>query len=298
MDACAYDRASANDRAECNGHQGAHRSEDQRRVEGLRRSLVARARPLGAQTARKCLALGVTAPRECENLTSLRNGDLRDQVRRRSEAVDAEPARISRDPVRPIADQPCAEQRRCFEITVLPWEWKREPRVRDRVLRVTAVELIARETRLGAEILAPRAAVFAVPAGAAEPWHADALTLACALHALAARDHRGDDLVPGNHRQPRVGKLAVDEVKIGAAHAAGANLEQELPRPRRWARTVDELQRSARCVENHGEHGYPRNRSRASPIRATVMTSMPSIACLGRFAAGIRAVRKPSLAAS
>ena len=43
-------------------------------------------------------------------------------------------------------------------------------------------------------------------------------------------DDEADDLVPGNERQFRIGKLAVDDMQIGPAHGSGTHRDQELLR--------------------------------------------------------------------
>ena len=42
-------------------------------------------------------------------------------------------------------------------------------------------------------------------------------------------EHLADDLVAGDERQLRVGELAVDDVQVGPADAAGAHAQQDLP---------------------------------------------------------------------
>jgi len=44
--------------------------------------------------------------------------------------------------------------------------------------------------------------------------------------ARTARDDASDDLVPGDERRPVRLQLALDDMKIGAAHAAGRDAEQ------------------------------------------------------------------------
>ncbi len=176
-------------------------------------------------------------------------------MRRRSEAVDAEPARVARDPIGSIADQPGAEQRRRLEVAVALGKCKGKPDIGDGILGVAAIELIAGEAGLRAEVLASRRAILAMTAGAAEPGHAHAFALALLVDTLPACCDRAHDLVARHHGQSRIGELAVDEVKIRSANAAGVNRDQHLAGTGRRAAALGPLQRSARRFKNHCPHG-------------------------------------------
>ncbi|HEY3549892.1 MAG TPA: hypothetical protein VGK69_02410 [Gaiellaceae bacterium] len=58
----------------------------------------------------------------------------------------------------------------------------------------------------------------------------------------------------GDERELRPRQLAVDDVEIGAADAAGGYLQQHLTRLRHRIRHLLEPQRLARCVEHHRAH--------------------------------------------
>ena len=62
----------------------------------------------------------------------------------------------------------------------------------------------------------------------------------------AALLHRGDDLVAEDQGKLRPGQLAVCDVQVGAAHAAGADFEQDLAGARFRQRTILETQRGPR----------------------------------------------------
>jgi hypothetical protein len=80
-----------------------------------------------------------------------------------------------------------------------------------------------------------------MPAGKAEPGHADTVPNGKALHALAFFYHGADDFMSGNQRQLRLGQFAVHHMQVGPAHAASVNAEQNLLRAR----------------FGHGEIGFP-----------------------------------------
>ena len=115
--------------------------------------------------------------------------------------------------------------------------------VRRRVFGVATVEGVAGEASSVAEVLAVRAAEAASPVRPAEPGHADAIVV---LESSAALLHRGDDLVAEDQGKLRPGQLAVCDVQVGAAHAAGADFEQDLAGARFRQRTILETQRGPR----------------------------------------------------
>jgi len=176
-------------------------------------------------------------------------------MRRCAEPVDPERASIARQPIGAVADQPRAEQRRGIEIRIALGQCETVARVRDGKFRVAAVDLVAREARFRAEILATASAVAAMSARAPEPWHADASADGVLGDAGAALDDCADDLVTRNYRHLRVGQLAFDEVKIGAADAAGADSDQHLPGSWRRARQRLEAQGQPRRGKQHRLHG-------------------------------------------
>ena len=85
------------------------------------------------------------------------------------------------------------------------------------------------------------AAVAAYLAGGAEPRDADAITKAEAPDTGTEPDHGADDLVSGHPRQLRQREVAVDDVQVRAAHAAGMNSQQDLVGRRRRNFAVDRL---------------------------------------------------------
>ena len=156
-------------------------------------------------------APGVAGAHEREHAPALVRRDLADDVRRRAEAVQPEPRAVARHPQRPEADQPAAQQRRDLEIAQRVGQIEHEPLVGHGVLGVAAVDVLAGEPAGHAQVLAAGAAVRARPVRPAEPWHADAPPV-----------HRADDLVAQDQRQMAGRDLAVAQVQVGPADAAGA----------------------------------------------------------------------------
>src|SRR5207244_7999947 len=82
----------------------ADRREEERGVELLGRRLVGAAGPSGAEPSREILRRAVARPGEGVDLAALVAGDLRDDVRGRAEAVDADAPRVAGHAQRAIAE--------------------------------------------------------------------------------------------------------------------------------------------------------------------------------------------------
>src|SRR4029450_10986884 len=86
-------------------------------------------------------------------------------------------------------------------------------------------------------------------------------------------------LVAGDERQLRLSQLAIDDVEIGAAYAAGADLDQELAGSRFAQRQVTPFERPSGGGEHHaicaGRAGHRRRPRRvgAQKLFATQYTS-------------------------
>ena len=123
-----------------------------------------------------------------------------------------------------IADQARTEQRRGACVRKRFGNGYAVALIRDGELGVPAVERVAGELRLDAQIFPARAAIEAFATGPAEPWDADALS--DTEQALARSPHASDaadDLVAQDERKLGVGQLAVDHVQVRAADVAQAS---------------------------------------------------------------------------
>ncbi len=87
-----------------------------------------------------------------------------------------------------------------------------------------------------------------------QPGNADPLADGEILDPGAEPLDQADHLVAGNDRQPRIGQLAVDDVQIGAADAAGFDANQQPPRPGRRRRPLFEDERRADRMQRHRAH--------------------------------------------
>ena len=154
MDAGAHHRPSLGGVAKRLRYQRAHRREQNGGVHFLRWRCARVARPGGPQLAGETLCLCITRPGESENLAPLPAGHLGDDVCRRAETVDADPFCIAGRGQRAIADQPRAKQRRRFGIRVCIRQGKAIAPVGQREFGIAAIQGIAGELRLVAEVFA------------------------------------------------------------------------------------------------------------------------------------------------
>ena len=277
VDPRADDGAALRDRRERRRDELAGRGEDDRRVEllgrrGPRPPIPRRAS--GRTPAPRASPSRVTAKtrRPCASATCVTMCAAAPKPY--SPSRSASPA--SRE--RAVADQPRAEQRRRLQVAEPLGDREAEALVGDDPLGVAAVEVVAREARAVAEVLAAARAEAALAARPAEPRHAEPPAVA----GLA------DDLVARHERQLRSRELAVDHVQVGAADAAGADAEKHLARGGLGALELGRPQPRAGRLEHHRPHGERSTTiltpglpdawcSQASAIRSSSYVSMSKL---------------------
>src|SRR5205085_9610052 len=98
-------------------------------------------------------------------------GHLADDVRGRTEPVQADPRRVAGHRERPLSDESGAQERGRLKVRISLGHGKGVALVGDRVLRVPAVDVVTGEARAVAEVLQPRAAVAALAVSPPEPRH-------------------------------------------------------------------------------------------------------------------------------
>jgi len=253
VDSRAHHRAAAHRVAKRLGQEATVRGEDDRRLERLGRLGGRIASPGDAQPAGEGLSLNVAGPGEGEHPSALVACDLRDDVRRRAEAVEPDRAGVPRHAQRAVADQAGAEQRRGLRIGGARRQGEAEPGIGDRVLRESTVDVEAGESGPLAEVLPARDAEPARPAGPAQPRNADPRAGADRCRGWTsgpvgcgpvgsgpigsgpigsgprARAHdRPHDLVARYEGQAGDAELSVDDVQIGAADAARVHPDEKL----------------------------------------------------------------------
>lgn len=88
----------------------------------------------------------------------------------------------------------------------------------------------------------------------AEPRHTDAVAKARGIDAEADSFDDADDLVSRHEGQSGVVELAVDNVKVGATHGTGFDLQPYLARPRLRIGPLDSDKPRLRSFEHHRFH--------------------------------------------
>ena len=178
-------------------------------------------------------------------------------MRRVAKAIETNPLRVAGQPQGAIADQSRAEQWRRLQVRIVLRQWKTEALIGDEVLRIAAIEVIAGEFRLQAQVLETAPAEAAGFVNESEPGHADSLFRRKAVRAIAPPGDVANHHVPDDEWQLGVQQLAVDDVKIGAADGADGDLDQDLLRARAWDGQVFEAQRLSDGAEAHRLHAPP-----------------------------------------
>ena len=183
-------------------------------------------------------------------------------LRRAGSRGDAarQPGVVADDPDQPqaaVADDAGAEQRSCSHRRHAGRETVDEPGRRDRVLGEAAVHVPAGEERVLAEVLLPAPAEAAGLVGLVQPRHADAVADgerrrargAARRDEVRARPERhdlADDLMTGDDGRAVRRQLALEDVQVGAADAAGQHPQEDLARTRLGHRELDEPERRLR----------------------------------------------------
>ncbi len=91
-------------------------------------------------------------------------------------------------------------------------------------------------------------------AGVAQPRHADAVPHPELFHLSAPGRHRADDFVAEDQGQLGFGQLAVHDVQVGAADAAGPHPDEHLLRAGMRDRDLQVFEGLARGLQDHGVH--------------------------------------------
>ena len=168
-----------------------------------------------------------------------------------------QPGVFADDPDQPqaaVADDAGAEQRGRRHRRHAGRQTVDEPGRRHRVLGEAAVDVPAGEQRVLAQVLLAAVAEAAGLVGLVQPRHADAVADGERRRArLAARrdelgagsegDDLADDLMAGHDGRAVRRQLALQDVQVGAADAAGQHPQQDLARTRLGHRELDEPER-------------------------------------------------------
>ena len=256
MDAGADDAAALAHGLQGERHQVADRREEDRRVERRGRRLVRRAGPGRAELEGERARPRVLAPGERENLATLRARDLGDEVRGGAEPVEPDAAAVACLHERAPADEARAEERRERGVVTFFAERERVARVGDRRRGEPAVARVPGEERPVAEVLLVTPARLADAAGEAEPRNADPRPDREPGDTGPDRVDASDDLVTEDDRKLRIREISVGDVEVRSADTARGDPDAKLARARLRIGELDRLERRARLLECHRQHGF------------------------------------------
>ena len=179
---------------------------------------------------------------------------------RRAEPEEPEPAvRLdAADPQCAIPDDASAEQRRRGNVVDLLRQPHRDVCSGARELGKAAIAIPAGEDRQGAQVLAAFAAEPADAACPGEPRDSRPVSGHPALDVRARRLDAPDDLMPEDDRQLPRCEIALGELKVGSAHAARRDTQEQLARSGLGHRELSQDEwitgDRARPIENEGAH--------------------------------------------
>jgi hypothetical protein len=97
-------------------------------------------------------------------------------------------------------------------------------------------------------------------AGSGKPRNPDAPANPERIKAATYHVDPADDFMARNKRKLRAQQFAVDDVKVGAAHAAGADANPDLTVGRAGIRPLDKLERLTSTFQHHCAHSIRRLR--------------------------------------
>jgi len=221
-------------RPERKGHKFSGRGKNDGCIERRGRRLADSAGPGRAERPGEGLSLIVVLPSKCVHIFAEKHRRLRDDMRCRAESVKADTTGFPGKGESAEPDEPSAKKRRGFFVAESGWNGETESFVGDRELRESAVNSIAGEARLVAEIFPAAFTVTAYSAGGSEPGHTDAVINGEPGRALSACGNRSDDLVAADERPFRRWELSVNDMEVGTAYPAGAHPYEHLVFAGRW----------------------------------------------------------------
>src|SRR5688572_19320973 len=207
-------------------HQRTDRRKDNRRMQRVWWPLRSVSGPDCAEFRREVLRVGVPRPGECVDCATLVLGDLDQDMRRSAEAVDAKARCSARFAKAAVTNQPGTEQGRRLDVREGARNRETKARIRHRIFGVAAIEGVAGELRLVAQILAAGNAKLAGAAGPTQPGDAGAIADLEPFHSFSHLLDDTDDFVPWNDGKFRIGKFALYQMQIGATDSAGADAKK------------------------------------------------------------------------
>jgi LTXXQ motif family protein len=288
----ADDAASFADRAQRRRDKHSDRCIDYGAVERLGWRVIGTSHPACAKLFREFLRGDVACPGESEHLAALPARDLRDDVRGGTKAVESNIFAVSSHLQRAPPDQAGAQKRRQRDIIAVIGQRQYVSRIRNDVRGITAVTRIACKQWPVAEVFTPFAAIPAMSAGLTKPRNADAAANLMRVEAAAHPIDPSDNFVAGNDGKLRIWQVAVDDVKIGAAHAAGGDTNPYFAVGRPGVGALHKLERRPRTFQHHRTHLALAFSWFLAWILARLPASLAGCQILGRYFSSIKIEQK------
>ena len=120
--------------------------------------------------------------------------------------------------------------------------------------RVTTVSRISREQGPIAKVFPSFEAITAMSAGPSKPWNSHAPADLKRVDATTDHVDPADDFMARYNRKLGIRQFAVNDVKVSAAYAAGADANPYLAVSRLWIRPLNKLERLTRVFQHHCAH--------------------------------------------
>ena len=169
-------------------------------------------------------------------------------------AIEAQASGVSGHGEGPVADQPGAQQRRRLRYRIPGGDRKGVPVVGHGVLGEAAIDVVAGEPGVVAQVLPAAPAIGAGAVRPSQPGHTHPVADRRSGDFRARLVHHSHYLMAHDQRPLVRRKLPIDDMKVGAAHAARQDLHPHLAGARLRDGHIHRPQRSAGVFQEHRAH--------------------------------------------
>ena len=254
MNASADYDAALIDGTQGDWNQGTGRSKDYRSVELGWGWLIGIASPNGTETARECLGALIPRSGKRKDLALLEARNLRNNMGSGAKSINAKTPRIASLPKRAIPNQPGTEERSGGDIIKRLGKAVAKISICEGEFSIAAIQRVACEASVLAEIFTIRSAISALAAGRSQPRNSDAIAKLELLNSLAKPLNPTDDFMAGNQGKLCIGQLAIDNMQIGSADSTRSDTHEHFAWTRISYRHRTSDQRPARSLQDHRVH--------------------------------------------
>src|SRR5690606_23219242 len=207
------------------------------------------------------------------NHAILPKSKLRENVRCRSEAVQADAPAVPGHAIGAITDQTRAQEWGGMQIVKCIGNGKAIPCVRQAMAGKAAVSGKTSEERFITQIFLLRRAIGTSPACITQPGDADAVSDREAAHIWSQSFDHTHDLVSGDDGKLTM-DIAIHNVQIGSADAACAGRDPHFVRAWSGNGPFDKVQRLPRGIQLHRDHPWRSSHHRAPLMRDSARCSV------------------------